>query len=90
MSGGFENQVAVVQMDFRCSPCLALVESFGIGIGRIGDRVRGGGRVCKCFGRLGIDDERFGGRRATGASCFAEIGGAAKTPLIRTADLAKV
>lgn len=36
MSGGFENQdAAVVQMDFRCFPCLALVESFGIGIGWI-------------------------------------------------------
>ena len=41
MSGGFENQdAAVVQMDFRCFPCLAyffakaskhtLVETFGI------------------------------------------------------------
>jgi hypothetical protein len=36
MSGGFENQdAAVFQMDFRCFPCLALVESFGIGIGWI-------------------------------------------------------
>jgi hypothetical protein len=35
-SGGFENQdAAVVQMDFRCFPCLALVEAVGIGIGWI-------------------------------------------------------
>jgi len=34
--GVFENQdAAVVQMDFRCLPCLALVDAVGIGIGGI-------------------------------------------------------
>ena len=36
MSGVFENQdAAVVQMDFRCFPCWALVETVRIGIGWI-------------------------------------------------------
>lgn len=33
LSGGFENQnAAVVQMDFECVPCLALVEACRVGI----------------------------------------------------------
>ena len=36
MSGVFENQSAsVVQLDFRCLPCRALIDAVGIGIAGI-------------------------------------------------------